>query len=90
MNRVDINQGWQFTQAGESSEVNIPHTWNGLDGQNGGNNYYRGKCIYKKSIDITADDSQIVHIEFEAANSIAYVYVNDVLMGDHKGGYSTF
>lgn len=28
--------------------VNLPHTWNGTDGQDGGNDYYRGKCCYVK------------------------------------------
>lgn len=28
--------------------VNLPHTWNGIDGQDGGNDYYRGTCYYTK------------------------------------------
>lgn len=90
MNRVSINQSWAFTQAGTASEVNIPHTWNGLDGQNGGNNYYRGNCIYEKTLFIESDPQKILYLEVEAANSIANVYINDVHAGEHRGGYSTF
>ena len=25
--------------------VNIPHTWNNIDGQDGGNDLYRGTCL---------------------------------------------
>ena len=45
-----INENWQFTKEKETITVNLPHTWNGKDGQDGGNDYYRGTCTYKKSI----------------------------------------
>ena len=32
-------------------KVNLPHTWNNLDGQDGGGDYYRATCWYKKSIE---------------------------------------
>ena len=27
--------------------MDLPHTWNNIDGQDGGNDYWRGICIYK-------------------------------------------
>jgi beta-galactosidase len=63
MNRASINKGWGFTQAGETSDVNIPHNWNGLNGQNGGNNYYRGKCIYEKTLLIENDPKKILYFK---------------------------
>lgn len=30
--------------------VNLPHTWNAIDGQDGGNDYYRGTCFYAKEV----------------------------------------
>lgn len=43
-NKVNINSGWQFTRSGSTVAdiVTLPHSWNALDGQDGGNNYYRG------------------------------------------------
>ena len=31
--------------------VNLPHTWNAEDGQDGGNDYYRGVCWYVKDLE---------------------------------------
>lgn len=36
------NDGWLFTGKGETAPVTLPHTWNAEDGQDGGNDYYRG------------------------------------------------
>ena len=79
---VDINK-WE--------EVNLPHTWNGTDGQDGGNDYYRGTCYYTKKLSKeTVAEGKQVYIEFEGANSSADVYVNGKLAVHHDGGYSTF
>ena len=43
---ISLNQGWKLYQNGKYSEVNLPHTWNAVDGQDGGNDYYRGTCRY--------------------------------------------
>jgi len=45
-----INENWQFTKEKETITVNLPHTWNGKDGQDGGNDYYRGTCTDRKSV----------------------------------------
>lgn len=90
MSRTSINDGWSFTQQGKSERVKLPHTWNNLDGQSGGNDYFRGCCVYERTLKIDATIDQRVHLEFEAANAVATVYVNGVRIGTHKGGYSTF
>ncbi|MBB6480462.1 glycoside hydrolase family 2 protein [Spirochaeta isovalerica] len=91
MKRININNTWTFNKENESPEiVTLPHTWNGLDGQNGGNNYYRGECSYKKSLSVSFEKGQKVYVEAEGANSIATVLVNGKKLGVHKGGYSTF
>ena len=47
---LPFNQGWQFRKDGETSwqTVDLPHTWNALDGQDGGDNYYQGIGWYQK------------------------------------------
>lgn len=75
--------------AGET--VQLPHTWNAEDGQDGGNDYYRGTCYYVKNLpkpDVTADEQ--VYLEFLGAAMIADVYVNGKQLAHHEGGYSTF
>ena len=79
-----------FAKEGEAfSPVTLPHTWNALDGQDGGNDYYRGTGIYKIALpDPTPGKRQ--YIEFQAANHIATVYCNGKKLGEHRGGFSTF
>ncbi len=86
----NINSGWTFSKDNSNFEnVNLPHTWNNLDGQDGGADYLRQKCYYKKTLNLKKDDKK-VFIEFEGVNHVAYVTFNSVLLGEHKGGFSTF
>ena len=48
---VNLNRKWAFIMGSEdvpkampspACYVNLPHTWNAIDGQDGGNDYYRG------------------------------------------------
>ncbi len=100
---TSINTGWKFTKATVTSAeqvtfddtawdtVNLPHTWNAQDGQDGGNNYYRGIGWYRKHVVVPASDAgKIVYLKIGAACTTATVYVNGQLMGTHTGGYSAF
>ena len=71
--------------------VNLPHTWNATDGQDGGNDYYRATCYYTKKLALAdCQGAEEVYMEFEGANSSADIYVNGTLAAHHDGGYSTF
>ncbi len=96
-NILNINEGWQFIK--DSSDpsvnegavlVNLPHTWNATDGQDGGNDYFRGSCIYKKTISKHMILGDEIYLEICGANSSADVYVNGKALAHHDGGYSTF
>ena len=80
----------KFAKWGESFEtVALPHTWNNLDGQDGGNDYWRGIGTYEIELpNPTAGKKQ--YIEFQGANHVATVYCNGREMGTHRGGFSTF
>ena len=94
-----FNDGWVFvpdavdvdgdlaSTGGES--VTLPHTWNALDGQDGGNDYRRGPSTYLKQFTMDPGDNE-VWMEFRGANSSADVYLNGTHLGRHDGGYSTF
>ena len=96
------NEGWYFSKAVTGPEqegvepdswekVDLPHTWNGIDGQDGGNDYYRGSCCYKKTLRREEiEDGEEIYLEFEGVNSTADIYVNGKLLAHHDGGYSTF
>lgn len=80
----------RFGKFGESlNPVALPHTWNHLDGQDGGNDYWRGIGTYE--IDLpNPTEGKKQYIEFQGANHVATVYCNGRELGTHKGGFSTF
>lgn len=88
---ININRNWTFIKQEESTAVDLPHTWNGSDGQDGGNDYYRGTCVYKKSI-LKADlpDGEVFYLQFDGVNSSAKVFFNGKEIAVHHGGYSSF
>ena len=104
MVKMNWNQKWQFTKdsvavsegssvlaKGSWEELDLPHTWNGEDGQDGGNDYYRGTCYYVKSLKASEfPEGDEIYIEFEGANSSADLYVNGQAATHHDGGYSTW
>ncbi|WP_315108913.1 glycoside hydrolase family 2 TIM barrel-domain containing protein [Clostridium intestinale] len=95
-----INDNWKFVKENTGMEkvfsasgeiISLPHTWNAIDGQDGGNDYYRGTCWYAKTFnkpELNSGDK--VYLEFRGANSTAEIWVNDTKLLIHDGGYSTF
>ena len=79
-----------FGKQGETlTPVDLPHTWNAFDGQDGGNDYWRGIGTYV--IDLpNPTEGKKQYIEFQGANHVATVYCNGRELGTHKGGFSTF
>ncbi|MBR2382012.1 MAG: glycoside hydrolase family 2 protein [Clostridia bacterium] len=95
---LNFNSSWSFFKATndinakEGAElVNLPHSWNALDGQDGGNDYYRGSCVYTKAF-AKADlpENELHYLEICGANSSADVYLNGKHLAHHDGGYSTW
>jgi len=71
--------------------VNLPHTWNNLDGQDGGNNYRRGAGWYRRHItpDISLEGRKLF-LQFDGANTVTELYINGVFVGQHEGGFAAF
>ena len=98
-NILNWNADWNFYKGiddpsaatAESEVISLPHTWNAIDGQDGGNDYFRGSCLYKKSLK-KADlpENNEYYLEINGANSSADVYVNGEKLAHHDGGYSTW
>jgi len=97
---VSLNPGWGFSKTATAAPaaldpnwevVNLPHTWNATDGQDGGNDYHRGTCWYVREIN-KADlpEAKKYYIEFRGANASADLYVNGEKKMHHDGGYSTW
>lgn len=99
-NIIKFNTKWAFTkQADKAPEtmpenwnwVNLPHTWNNIDGLDGNNDYYRNTCFYANIIKKNElPKAENYYLEINGANSSADVYINGKNLMHHDGGYSTF
>ena len=97
---ISLNRKWAFTMdASRAPEampspayfVNLPHTFNAIDGQDGGNDYHRGLCYYVKQLPREEiSQAERLYLEFKGANASVDVYVNGRHVCHHDGGYSTF
>ena len=96
-NIININKNWLFVKnttdvaAREGVAVDLPHSWNAEDGFDGGNDYFRGSCLYVKTIkrsELPAADRY--YLEIRGANSSADVYLGGEKLAHHDGGYSTW
>ena len=89
---VELMKDWMFTDQNQKQRpVDLPHTWNAVDGQDGGNDYYRGICEYVKTVAKPEFASnERVYLQFQGVNASAVVFLNDEMIGSHDNGYSTF
>ena len=96
---INLNQNWSFAKTAEIPAqlnpewelVNVPHSWNAVDGQDGGADYFRGTCQYAKTFtkaELPVADRY--YLEINGANSSADVTLNGKALAHHDGGYSTW
>ncbi len=97
---INLNPNWAFSKEAVTvpsaieetwDTVNLPHTWNAVDGMDGGNDYHRGICWYAKEItkaELPVSDRY--YLEFRGAASSADLYVNGQHRMHHDGGFSTW
>ncbi|HEY2903466.1 MAG TPA: glycoside hydrolase family 2 TIM barrel-domain containing protein [Polyangia bacterium] len=100
---IALTDGWKFIKMdvtgaqatafddGAWGGVSLPHTWNNMDGQDGGSNYYRGVGWYRTHVTVPAAEAgRRLYVEFDGANIQATVYVNGTMAGQHSGGFARF
>jgi beta-galactosidase len=100
---TNLDAGWRFL-AGDDPRasaaafddaswqaVNLPHTWNALDGEDGGGNYRRGAGWYRRHVVVPAAlAGRRLYLRFDGASLMADVYVNGIHLGNHTGGFARF
>lgn len=97
---MELKDNWMFVKEAENAAdaaskkgtaISLPHTWNAVDGQDGGNDYHRGTCWYvTKFQKPELEAGSQVYVEFLGASVIADIYLNGEAVAHHEGGYSTF
>src|SRR5687768_3886724 len=100
---VDLDAGWRFHRADVSGAANVgfddsawsrvalPHTWNAVDGQDGGGDYYRGASWYRRHVVVPPTmNGRKLWLQFDGANTTTAVWINGRRIGEHKGGYARF
>ena len=80
-NVMELKDNWMFVKEAENAAdaaskkgtaVSLPHTWNAVDGQDGGNDYHRGTCWYvTKFQKPELEAGSQVYVEFLGASVIA-------------------
>ena len=96
----NFNASWAFSKEATSlpaefpagwETVNLPHSWNATDGQDGGNDYYRGTAYYARNLTKSElPQADRYYLEIRGANSSADAYLNGKRLAHHDGGYSTW
>jgi beta-galactosidase len=100
---IDLDRDWRFLRSDAPgaeapdfddrkwSRVNVPHTWNAQDGQDGGGDYYRGVGWYRRRVSIPrAEAGRELYVELDGANLETTLFVNGHEVGHHAGGYARF
>lgn len=73
--------GWQ--------EISLAHCW-GWDEAQVTRNYYRGPGWYRRELELQPEKGKRYFLRFEAAGSVADVFVNGRMLGQHRGAFSAF
>nr|WP_297708469.1 glycoside hydrolase family 2 TIM barrel-domain containing protein [uncultured Butyrivibrio sp.] len=99
---ISLKNSWKFAKESDLvsafpqgwEEITLPHTFNNIDGQDGGNDYFRGAVQYVRLLDYPVDDAdcagKCAFLEFKGAAMTADVFLNGQKIAHHEGGYSTF
>lgn len=94
---VNLDNDWTWYYAYDVSpnviknKTNLPHTWNAEETMAGKMNYRREAVVYEKSMFFKENSANNRYfLYFQGVNSVAQVFVNGQLIGEHKGGYTAF
>lgn len=88
---ADVKEGASpVFQDGDWQTLSIPHNWGFGKAQQGDRSYERGPAWYRRGLDFEVRTDHRYFVCFEAAASIADVYLNGHHLGQHRGGFSAF
>jgi beta-galactosidase len=94
---LPLQENWEFYFAyntrrdAPKQKVTLPHTWNASEVPGAGMAYYRGTGNYSRRLRVeNRYRGKRLFLRFEGVNSVAHVFINQKLVGEHQGGYTAF
>jgi beta-galactosidase len=94
-------EDWRFQKGAEPSafqpgfndatwsRISLPHCW-GWEEAQVGPKYYRGPGWYRRELQLPPAAGKRYFLRFEAAGSVADVFVNGQKLGQHRGAFGAF
>ena len=92
---ISLNENWtlSFPKGDHATEqVNLPHTWNAVDGNDGNGSYLRTTGVYTRTFTAPKQPRKggRTYVEVLAAALNSTVKVNGQVATTHEGGFSIF
>ena len=92
---ISLNENWtlSFPKGDHATEqVNLPHTWNAVDGNDGNGSYLRTTGVYTRTFTTPKQPREggRTYVEVLAAALNSTVKVNGQVATTHEGGFSIF
>ena len=92
---ISLNENWtlSFPKGDHATEqVNLPHTWNAVDGNDGNGSYLRTTGVYTRTFTAPKQPREggRTYVEVLAAALNSTVKVNGTIATTHEGGFSIF
>ena len=92
---ISLNENWtlSFPKGDHATEqINLPHTWNAVDGNDGNGSYLRTTGVYTRTFTAPKQPREggRTYVEVLAAALNSTVKVNGQVATTHEGGFSIF
>ena len=96
---IDINNNWEFTSCrsedfangnGSGETVRLPHTCKVTLFHYFDESVYQMVCGYHRRLDLSGKGDRRAFVVFGAAAHYAKIFLDGELIGEHKGGYTSF
>ena len=97
---ISLCNSWEFTDSWDNdflsgkkrgTPVRLPHNVREMPLHYALNSHYEMICGYRRTLDITPEMSdKKLFLQFDGAGHIATVFVNGILAGEHRTGYTAF
>ena len=88
--KKEYSEKYKIEKIKDAESIRLPHSYNSHDGQSG-NEMFKGKCFYQKTLNISEDViKDNIFLEIGAASLVSEVYINGKLSHVNNCPYSMY